>query len=201
MEKGRKKDNDSSAFSALSPFNSHLYAHLCSHRDHRRQNRVSRRAPTSEELPVFLLFCHWHRQQRGVFLSPFLSTRAGAARWIFHRSIRKQTLVPVRVSHGRRERASAAERAGRDSAASGDGRRRRNHKTSARSSPGGRRQRGRRAAREGDCHGRGTGRRTEMRRRQGEKEKRSEKRNESDQLASLAACFCEGRVFSPQPFL
>ena len=54
-KKKKKKTSESSLFSALFPLNSHPCTHVSTHRDRGRQKRVSRRAPTREELPVFFL--------------------------------------------------------------------------------------------------------------------------------------------------
>ena len=51
----KKRAPTSPSFSTLSPSNSHPCTHISPQRDHGRQNWVSRRASTREELPVF--FC------------------------------------------------------------------------------------------------------------------------------------------------
>ena len=135
--------------------------HVCPHRDHRRQNRVPRRAPSHEELPVCsseFCFLFRHRQRKERATTSFLCTHDTAS--LIRRAALAQ-LVPFRVPRGRRERGAAERRrrrAGRDSTASGDDdtrRRCRDEATSARSSPRGRRQRGRGASREQGCHGGG----------------------------------------------
>jgi hypothetical protein len=67
-----KKSSNLSFFSILSPSNSHPCTHISPQRDHRRQNWVSRRAPTREELPVFCFVSFFGVVSgRARFRSPF----------------------------------------------------------------------------------------------------------------------------------
>lgn len=130
------------------------------------------------------------------FVLPFLCARASAS-WRVS-SINRAERLPVlfRVSRGRRERGAAERRrrAGRDSTTSGnDDARRCTDKTCARSSPGGRRQRGRRAAREQGCHDGGRKRRREREAKRSKGEKRKSEGKKGRSTSSLwRLCFVEG---------
>lgn len=202
---GKKKTSAFPLFFTLLAPNSDPATHICPHRDHRRQDRVSRGASTREELPVFgfvLSLSFSGGIVSGVddffsFSPPLIQALVGQ----LNPRSRSRLLVPVRVSCDRGKRGAAARgrrgRAGSDSAASGDdddvGRRKGEARAARSSSPRRRRQRGRRAAREqgSHCCGRRWGGERKRRAKRGEEE--GERKSDQPLLFAWRLCFfCVG---------